>query len=74
MEADDDPYKISYNEEGNEKCLQKINRNRENTEGPLQDCKMLECFHLFPLGYHSQHPRSNPCYTDQGLLTRYWEI
>ena len=24
MEADDDPYKISYNEEGNEKCLQKI--------------------------------------------------
>ena len=24
MEADDDPYKISYNEESNEKCLQKI--------------------------------------------------
>ena len=24
MEADHDPYKISYNEEGNEKCLQKI--------------------------------------------------
>ena len=43
MEADDDPYKISYNEEGNEKCLQKITE-IEKTQKNLY--KIAKCWNV----------------------------
>ena len=43
MEADDDPYKISYNEEGNEKCLQKITE-IEKTQKDLY--KIAKCWNV----------------------------
>ena len=43
MEADDDPYKISYNEEGNEKCLQKIT---EIEKTQKDHYKIVKCWNI----------------------------
>ena len=43
MEADDDPYKISYNEEGNEKCLQKITEIEKTQKNHY---KIVKCWNV----------------------------